>query len=70
LSIEEIIQELIALEAMADQLRQRSYSLRKVLGSFSTPAPSGDDAKNESKKAVQAAVNKRRKTFYNNDSKG
>jgi hypothetical protein len=55
---EKIISELISIELMAEDLRQKCYSLRTDLERFSAPAPSGvDQAFNRN---IQEILNKRR----------
>jgi 2-polyprenyl-3-methyl-5-hydroxy-6-metoxy-1,4-benzoquinol methylase len=59
---EKIISELLTIELMAEDLRQKCYSIRTDLERFSAPAPSGVD--HESHKKIIDILNKRRKNYY------
>jgi len=59
---DQLINELLSIEAYADQLRQRCYNARKSLESFYSPASEGKRKKRQPNAACLKVLAKRRST--------
>lgn len=64
---ENIISQLATLELMAEECRQKAYSIRVDLERLSAPAPSGVES--DSQKKISEILNKRRESYYKNQNK-